>query len=116
MFNILFLNLIRKSKEPLTELTKYTGTTFLLQKVFAESIIQREREMFAEIQIENQEFHKVLNLLESLIKEYKTIIQKKNISKFNQIFNEALDYSKEDNDFKDSYRYFYDFMKILKQE
>jgi len=116
MFNILFLNLIRRSKEPLTELTKYTGTTFLLQKVFAESIIQREREMFAEIQIENQEFHKVLNLLESLIKEYKTIIQKKNISKFNQIFNEALDYSKEDNDFKDSYRYFYDFMKILKQE
>ncbi len=116
MFNILFLNLIRRSKEPLTELTKYTGTTFLLQKVFAESIIQRERDMFAEIQIENQEFHKVLNLLESLIKEYKTIIQKKNISKFNQIFDEALDYSKEDNDFKDSYRYFYDFMKILKQE
>lgn len=116
MFNILFLNLIRMSKEPLTELTKYTGTTFLLQKVFAESIIQREREMFGEIQIENQEFHKVLNLLESLIKEYKKIIQKKNTPKFNQIFNEALDYSKEDNDFKDSYRYFYEFMKILKKE
>lgn len=116
MFNILFLNLIRRSKESLTELTKYTGTTFLLQKVFAESIIQREMEMFAEIQIENQEFHKVLNLLEILIKEYKEIIQNKNISKFNQIFIEALDYSKEDNHFEDSYAYFYEFMKILKKE
>ncbi|MFX1308449.1 MAG: prephenate dehydrogenase/arogenate dehydrogenase family protein [Promethearchaeota archaeon] len=116
MFNILFLNLIRRSKESLTELTKYTGTTFLLQKVFAESIIQREMEMFAEIQIENQEFHKVLNLLESLIKEYKEIIQNKNIPKFNQIFIEALDYSKEDNHFEDSYAYFYEFMKILKKE
>jgi len=116
MLNILFLNLIRRSKEPLSELTKYTGTTFLLQKVFAESIIQREREMFGEIQIENQEFHKVLNLLESLIKEYKAIIQKKSIPMFNEIFNEALEYSKEDNDFKDSYSYFYDFMEILKKE
>jgi len=45
MFNILFLNLLRRLNEPLNELTKYTGTTFLLQKVFAESIIQREMEM-----------------------------------------------------------------------
>ena len=116
MFNILFLNLIKRSKEPLSELSKYTGTTFLLQKVFAESIIQREMDMFAEIQIENQEFYEVLNLFESLIKEYKKIIQTKDTSKFNQLFTEALEYSKEDTDFKYSYKYFYEFMKILKEE
>ena len=116
MFNILFLNLISRTKEPLTELTKYTGTTFLLQKVFAESIIQREMEMFGEIQIENQEFHNVLNLLENLIKEYKKVIQKKEMVNFNQLFMEALDYSKEDTDFQYSYKYFYEFMKILKEE
>jgi prephenate dehydrogenase len=116
MFNILFLNLIRRSREPLTELTRYTGTTFLLQKVFAESIIQREMEMFAEIQIENQEFHKVLNILESLIKEYKKILQKKDILEFKRIFIDALEYSKKDYHFKESYRYFYEFMKILKRE
>ncbi|MFX0022715.1 MAG: prephenate dehydrogenase/arogenate dehydrogenase family protein [Candidatus Hermodarchaeota archaeon] len=115
MFNILFLNLIRRSKEPLNELTRYTGTTFLLQKVFAESIIQRERDMFAHIQLENQEFYKVLDMFESLIKEYKEIVQNKDNDKFNKVFREALEYSKEDNHFKDSYRYFYEFMKILKE-
>ena len=115
MFNILFLNLIKNSKEPLTELTRYTGTTFLLQKVFAESLIQRERDMFGQIQLENQEFHNVLNILEKLIIEYKKMVQNKDINKFNKVFNEALEYSKEDIHFKDSYRYFYEFMKILKE-
>ncbi|MDX1797393.1 MAG: prephenate dehydrogenase/arogenate dehydrogenase family protein [Candidatus Lokiarchaeia archaeon] len=115
MLNILFLNLIRRSREPLTELTRYTGTTFLLQKVFAESIIQRERDMFAHIQLENQEFYDVINKFESLIKEYKKIVQNKDFDKFNRVFGEALEYSKEDDHFKDSYRYFYEFMKILKE-
>jgi prephenate dehydrogenase len=59
MINIIFLNLLKQTNIPLSELTKYTGTTFLLQKVFAESIIQREMEMFGDIQIENREFYKV---------------------------------------------------------
>lgn len=116
MFNILFLNLLRKTNEPLNELTKYTGTTFLLQKVFAQSIIQREMEMFGEIQIENQEFYKILELFENLVKEYKTIIEKKDLNGFKKIFTEGLEYSKEDNHFKNSYNYFYKFMKILKEE
>jgi prephenate dehydrogenase len=91
MLNILFLNLLRNSDEPLNELTKYTGTTFLLQKVFAESIIQREMEMFGEIQMENQD-----------------------MKGFSEIFSQGLDYSKEDNHFENSYKYFYEFMKILK--
>ncbi len=116
MLNILFLNLLKRSKETLTELTKYTGTTFLLQKIFAESIIQREMEMFGEIQMENREFHKVLELLENLIKEYKAIIQSRNKPKFNNIFTEALYYSKKDKYFEDSYKYFYEFLNILKKE
>jgi len=115
MFNILFLNLLKRSNETLSELTRYTGTTFLLQKVFAESIIQREREMFGEIQIENPEFHKVLDSFEHLIKEYKDIINNKDFNGFNKLFNEGLKYSKEDNHFKNSYRYFYEFMKVLKK-
>ena len=116
MMNILFLNLLKKTNEPLNELTKYTGTTFLLQKVFAESIIQREMEMFGEIQIMNSEFHKVLDLFENLILEYKNIIKNKDLKGFNNIFTEGLEYSKEDNHFKNSYNYFYEFMKILKEE
>ena len=115
MFNILFLNLLKRVKEPLNELTKYTGTTFLLQKVFAESIIQREMEMFGEIQIMNSDFHKILDLFEDLIKEYKSIIKNKDLEGFNKFFTEGLEYSKEDNHFKNSYKYFYEFMKILKE-
>jgi len=115
MFNILFLNLLKRVKEPLNELTKYTGTTFLLQKVFAESIIQREMEMFGEIQIMNSDFHKILDLLEDLIKEYKSIIKNKDLEGFNKLFTDGLEYSKEDNHFKNSYKYFYEFMKILKE-
>jgi prephenate dehydrogenase len=116
MFNILFLNLLKRSGYPLNELTKYTGTTFLLQKVFAESIIQREMEMFGEIQMENQEFHKILDSFEVLIKQYRKIIQNKDKNGFNKIFSEGLDYSKEDNHFEKSYEFFYDFMKVLKEK
>jgi len=115
MFNILFLNLLRRTGESLSELTKYTGTTFLLQKVFAESIIQREMEMFGDIQIENNEFHKVLDLFENLIKDYKNIIKNKDKKGFYEIFSKGLEYSKEDFHFNDSYKYFYEFLKILKK-
>jgi len=116
MFNILFLNLLKRANESLSELTKYTGTTFLLQKVFAESIIQREMEMFGEIQIKNEQFHNILDIFENLIKEYKMIINTKDYDGFNNIFTEALQYSKEDSHYNDSYKYFYEFMKILKKE
>ena len=116
MFNILFLNLLKSSDEPLNELTRFTGTTFLLQKVFAESIIQREMEMFGEIQMENQEFLKILELFQNLVQKYKTIIEEKNIVGFNELFSQGLDYSKKDNHFENSYNYFYEFMKILKNK
>jgi prephenate dehydrogenase len=116
MFNILFLNLLKSTNEPLNELTRFTGTTFLLQKVFAESIIQREMEMFGEIQMENQEFIKILEIFENLLLKYKKIIEDKNVIGFNEIFSEGLTYSKEDDHFENSYNYFYEFMKILKQE
>lgn len=115
MFNILFLNLLKRTDEPLNELTQYTGTTFLLQKVFAESIIQREMEMFGEIQIENSSFHEILDIFEDLVREYKFIIKNKDIKSFKKIFTEGLEYSKEDNHFEKSYYYFYEFMKILKE-
>ncbi|MFW9999393.1 MAG: prephenate dehydrogenase/arogenate dehydrogenase family protein [Candidatus Hodarchaeota archaeon] len=116
MFNILFLNLLKRMNEPLNELTLYTGTTFLLQKVFSESIIQREMEMFGEIQIENKEFLKVLDIFEDLVKEYKAVIKNKDLNGFTKLFTEGLEYSKEDNHFKNSYKYFYEFMKILKEK
>ncbi len=116
MLNILFLNLLRSTNEPLNELTKYTGTTFLLQKVFAESIIQREMEMFGEIQMENKEFLKILDLFEKLLHKYKKIIEEKDVIGFSEIFSQSLEYSKEDNYFENSYKYFYEFMNILKRE
>jgi prephenate dehydrogenase len=116
MFNILFLNLLKRTGEPLNELTRYTGTTFLLQKVFAESIIQREMEMFGEIQIQNERFHNIIEIFEDLLKEYKSLIKNKDLNGFKKIFTEGLEYSKEDGHFEKSYEYFYGFMKILKEE
>lgn len=116
MLNILFLNFLRRMKVPLSELTKYAGTTFLLQKVFAESIIQREMEMFGDIQIKNREFQFVFAEFEKLLREYKKIIQNGDKQSFINLFCDALNYSKLDNDFNDSYKNFYEFMKILKNE
>ncbi len=116
MFNILFLNLLKNADEPLNELTKYTGTTFLLQKVFAESIIQREMEMFGEIQMENQQFLTILEMFEKIVNKYKKLIKEKDMKGFSEIFLQGLDYSKEDNHFENSYKYFYEFMKILKRK
>lgn len=115
MLNIVFLNLLKKSNFSLRELTKYTGTTFLLQKVFAESIIQREMEMFGEIQMENHEFLSILDSLETLIKDYKKIISTKDINQFNKLFTQGLNYSKDDDHYKNSYKFFYEFINILKK-
>ncbi len=116
MLNILFLNLLKNADEPLNELTKYTGTTFLLQKVFAESIIQREMEMFGEIQMENQQFLTILKTFEKLVISYRKLIENKDMKGFSEIFSQGLDYSKEDNHFENSYKNFYEFMKILKEK
>ncbi|MFX1418329.1 MAG: prephenate dehydrogenase/arogenate dehydrogenase family protein [Promethearchaeota archaeon] len=116
MLNILFLTLLKRTSKSLSELTNYTGTTFLLQKIFAESIIQREMEMFGEIQMENQEFHQVLDIFESVIQKYKNIIKNKDINEFYKNFSECLEYSKEDSHFPSSYKYFYEFMKTLKEK
>jgi prephenate dehydrogenase len=116
MINILFLNLLKRTGDPLNELTRFTGTTFLLQKVFAESIIQREMEMFGEIQMENSKFLEILNNLELLIKDYKAIIENKDKIKFCELFTQALEYSRNDIHFANSYEYFYKFMKILKKK
>ena len=35
---------------------------------------------------------------------------------FKEMFIEGLEYSKEDTHFKDSYKNFYEFMRILKEE
>ena len=107
---------MRKSGIALNELTRFTGTTFLLQKVFAESIIQREMEMFGEIQMENLQFHDILNLFEALVKDYKEIIQNKRESAFQEIFTNGLEYSRKDDHFEKSYKFFYEFMKVLKRE
>lgn len=115
MFNILFLYLLKNTSNSLSELTNYTGTTFLLQKVFAESIIQREMEMFGDIQMENPQFYEVLNLFEKIIKDYRKIIQEKDAKGFEKIFTEGLTYSQEDLHFDKSYEYFYKFMKVLKE-
>ena len=114
MLNILFLNLLYRSNQPLNDLTRYTGTTFLLQKVFAESIIQREMEMFGDIQMENKEFHHVIKRFLKLVKEYTKIITRKDKKKFIKLFQQGLDYSIKDLHFNESYDYFYKFMKILK--
>jgi len=116
MLNILFLSLLKNTNEPLNELTKYTGTTFLLQKVFAESIIQREMEMFGEIQMENQQFLAILEMFEKLVIKYRKVIENKDMKGFSEIFSQGLNYSKEDNHFENSYKYFYEFMKILKEK
>ncbi|MBD3196014.1 MAG: prephenate dehydrogenase/arogenate dehydrogenase family protein [Candidatus Lokiarchaeota archaeon] len=116
MFNILFIDLLRNAQIPLSELTKFTGTTFLLQKVFAESIIQREVHMFGEIQMNNSEFHKILDSFHKLLTEYRNIIKNNHMNKFETIFSDGIEYSSKDSHFKRSYNYFYDFMKILKEK
>jgi prephenate dehydrogenase len=116
MLNIVFLNLLKRADKSLDKLNNFTGTTFLLQKVFAESIIQREMKMFGEIQIGNKEFHKILDIFEEIIHDYKKAIRNENYSKFYKYFENGLEYSKKDKHFKDSYKYFYEFMKILKKE
>jgi len=73
-------------------------------------------EMFGEIQIDNDKFHAVLDKLEDLIKEYKIIIKNKDIEGFKKLFTDGLEYSKEDTHFNDSYKYFYKFIKILKEK
>lgn len=115
MFNILFIKLLEKIDIPLSKLMKFTGTTFLLQKIFAESIIQREVEMFGEIQMDNPQFQDIFKLFEEILNDYSSIIESKNLEQFKQIFSKGKQYSKKDPHFERSYEFFYKFMRILKE-
>jgi len=115
MFNILFIELLKRTDISLSRLMEFTGTTFLLQKIFAESIIQREVEMFGEIQMDNPQFHDIFKLFEEMVDDYSSIIEAKNLEQFKQIFSDGIQYSQKDPHFERSYEFFYKFMKILKE-
>jgi prephenate dehydrogenase len=115
MLNILFIELLERINIPLSRLMEFTGTTFLLQKIFAESIIQREVEMFGEIQMHNTQFREILKKFKELVNDYSSIIESKSLEQFKEIFSEAIHYSNKDPHFERSYEYFYKFMKILKE-
>ncbi|TXT64918.1 MAG: putative Chorismate mutase [Promethearchaeota archaeon] len=115
MINILFIEFLQRIGIPLSKLMEFTGTTFLLQKIFAESIIQREVEMFGEIQMDNPQFHKIFRKFKELVDDYSSIMETKNLERFKEIFSKGIQYSNEDPHFERSYEFFYKFMKILKQ-
>lgn len=50
--------------------------------------------------LENEKFHEILDIFEDLIKDYKSIIKNEDLEGFKKLFFEALEYSKEDNHFK----------------
>ena len=113
--NIIFMDILSKSGIPLEKISDFSGTTFLIQKILSESVIQQSAEIYSQIQMENHEFRSIKKLILDSIGEYSKILNSNDFESFERLFKRLNKYSAHDLDYKDSYKKFYKFIKALKE-
>ena len=112
--NIIFMDILSKSGIPLEKISNFSGTTFRIQKILSESVIQESPEIYSQIQMENHEFRSIKKLILDSTGEYSKILNSNDFESFERLFKKLNKYSAPDIDYKDSYDKFYKFIKALK--
>ncbi|MHA1820882.1 MAG: prephenate dehydrogenase/arogenate dehydrogenase family protein [Promethearchaeota archaeon] len=113
-WNILFADILKDLNILPEELNQFSGTTFRLQKIIAESVLHESPEIYGQIQFYNKEFAKILELASDKLKEYKKVIDDRQQNRFSEIFNKSREFLEKDPDYQNAYKYFYKFLKDLK--
>lgn len=105
--NIIFSSTLRLAEPSIQYVKKFSGTTFALQLLLAESVLQEDPTSYATIQFHNKHFKHILENLTTQTDSFKNLMLSKNYDEFVKRFNSARDYLSADPQFKKAYKKFY---------
>ena len=93
--------------ENVSELKKYSGTTFGLQLLISESVLSDEPTQYAQIQIRNSHFLALLDKLQKVTEKLQTVVRNQDQDGFVNIFQSIRDSYSREPEFKEAYERFY---------
>jgi len=102
--NILFSSALSASN--INEVKKFGGTTFTLQLLIAETILQENSELLVATQIGNEAFHSLLERLKNHLAKLDEAVRKKDKEAFLRILMDARESLSKDSRFIDAYNRF----------
>jgi len=114
--NILFQRILSKSNLKLEDIAKYGGTTFKVQKILSESVIHEDPNIYGHIEMDNNEFWKVLDIFINELQEYAQMIKSRDIQKFEQVFKQLNQYAAKDVDYVDAYKKMYRMLQSASEK
>lgn len=109
--NIIFINTLHN--ENYSDLLALGGTSFKIQSVISESILNDEPDLICSLLFDNHFFKKELVTFNKSISKYNELINNKNKKKFLENLNNLKDSIKRFQDLDVSYSKMYKFMNIL---
>lgn len=112
--NITFGITLSSSGPNINELKKFAGTTFTLQLMLAEVVLQENPHLYSEIQLSNKAFHPLLETLTQRIGELKNIVKSGKKDEFEKIFNDARKHLSSDEEFDKARQKFINSLKATK--
>jgi prephenate dehydrogenase len=112
--NITFGITLSSSGPNINELKKFAGTTFTLQLMLAEVVLQENPHLYSEIQLSNKTFHQLLETLTQRIGELKNIVKSGRKDEFEKIFNDARKHLSSDEEFDKARQKFINSLKATK--
>lgn len=105
--NIVFGKTLSTSGFNIKKIKDFGGTTFNLQLILTESVVQEDPNLYASIQTQNKYFIKVMEELFNHANNLKKIVLNKEKDKFSKFFLETRKFLAEDPEFKNAYKKFY---------
>jgi len=90
--DIAFTDTLRRIKMPVNEILKYTGTASELKLQLAARLIAQDPNLYGNIQFENQNILKTIDLYIKSMQQLQKIIKKKDLKAFTKLFLNARKY------------------------
>jgi len=80
----------------INEVKRFAGTTFTLQLMLAEAVLQEDSSLYSEIQLSNKAFHRLLAILSERIDKLIETVKSKKKDEFESLFDDARKYLSND--------------------
>lgn len=114
--NIFFALLLSDLNANPEELRRFSGTTFSIQFTVSESVLQESPNVYAEIQMENEAFKRVLERGKELFEALSRAVQLGNKEKFTELFCKAREWTLSDRESREAYEKMYRIIEALKKK
>ncbi|MHA1606107.1 MAG: prephenate dehydrogenase/arogenate dehydrogenase family protein [Candidatus Freyarchaeota archaeon] len=105
--NIAFTAYLADTGEEVERLMEFSGTTFSIQLILSESVLQENPLVYADIQMENEEFKKTVKGVTCVIQQLCNVILEKDKEMFIEVFGKARRWTAKDAQKRQAYEKLY---------